>query len=327
VKGALVSCAVGGVEYALQAADILAVMRADRMRPASPTDPGIGVVTVGADRASVFPLGATLGLSSPVDDGAQRRDRHIVVLRNSGGGAVGWLVDRVGRSHLPSTRVLPLPSIVGDRVRRWFSGVLNADDRTMLLLSPSGDDGPAPLEGGHPEVGRALSGAPGGPDKVGPTGAPLVVTFSTEALPPCGASRYAISGRRVAALESALHVATVPGSEPPIIGISVWRGEVVPVVDFRVGRLHRTLDRRRLLIVRGGGAMAGTSLAIPVDAETALHQPSEEDGLLSPPSNVPAWLAGFVTGVFDIRGQGVALVDPDALLAGVRSGLHRSKGV
>jgi chemotaxis signal transduction protein len=317
MSDALVSCAVGGVEYALHAAEILAVMRAERMRPVSSSDAGIGVVMVGADRASVFPLGATLGVASAADEAA-RRDRHIVVLRGSDA-PVGWLVDRVGRSHLPSARVLPLPSIVGSRVRRWFSGVLTSDDRTMLLLSPaSSDPGHVDVTGLRDGVGAATPAPTAG-------GAPLVVTFAAEALPRCGASRYAISARRIAGLESALHVATLPGSEPPIIGVSVWRGEVLPVVDFRAGRLHRTVDRRRLLIVRSGGAMSGTSLAIPVDAETALHQPTAEDRLLSPPATMPGG-HGFVTGLFDVRGQRVALVDPDALLAGLQSAAHERRG-
>jgi len=137
---ALVSCVVGDAEYALRAAEILAVMRAERMRPPAAADLGIGVVTVGGDRAPVYSLGAAVGQYAASDDPAKGRDRHIVVLRGPSG-PVGWLLDRVGRSRLPvRTPVLPLPSAVGARARRWFGGVLSTDDRTLLLLSLSHAD-------------------------------------------------------------------------------------------------------------------------------------------------------------------------------------------
>jgi chemotaxis signal transduction protein len=309
---ALVACAVGNVEYALRAAEIVAVMRADRMRPPAPSEAGVGVVTIGSERASVYPLGAALG-SSALDDRPKDRDRHIVVLRGATG-AVGWLVDRVNRSNLPSgTRVLPLPGFVGERSQRWCGGVVNADRRTMLLLSMTdkgaGDRGDADVTDGRAFAQDAV------PQQRRTDTAPLVVTFASEALPPCGAWRYAISAQRVLGVESALHVVALPGAEPPVGGISVWRGEALPVVDFRSLDATPAADARRLLIVRCRAARRSVSIAIPVDADTALHQPAENDQAADPREGECASMAPFVAGLFDVRGHTVALIDPDMLVA------------
>ena len=308
---ALVSCVVGNVEYALRAADIVAVMRAERMRTPAACEGGIGVVTVGGERASVHSLGATVGTSPAPDDRSAGRDRHIVVLRGAAG-LVGWLVDRVSRSRLPEgTRVLPLPALVGARALRWFAGVLSTGERTMLLLSLSP---PGPQE---TATGTAADRAPlPGTDRSMPpeTGAPLVVAFGSDALPSCGAARYAVSARRVAGVESGLHVARVPGSELPVIGVSVWRGEVLPVLDFRQSGADPERIDRRVLIVRCGGSLAGTSVAIPVDTETALCQPSRDNLLVDRTRTAARPVPPFVVGLFDVRGQKVALIDPDVLM-------------
>jgi chemotaxis signal transduction protein len=227
---------------------------------------------------------------------------------------VGWLVDRVSRSRLPvRTGLLPLPALVGARAKRWFAGVLSTGDRTVLLLSLSSADRAAPpaieIQQG---LARTSSTCPSAPK----TDGPLVVTFSTDALRRFGVGRYAISARRVAGVESGLEVIVVPGSEPPVIGVSVWRGEVLPVVDLRDATTQCAADRRRLLIVRCGGPLAGTSVAIPVDAETALCQPTQDNPWLDPKRIDADPIPPYVVGLFDVRGQTVALIDPDTLLEG-----------
>jgi chemotaxis signal transduction protein len=311
VSDALVSCAVGDVEYALRADDIIAVMRAERMRAPAACEAGIGVVTVGNERASVYPLGTTVGLSTPEND-HKGRDRHIVVLR-SANGPVGWLVDRVSRSRLPvHTRVLPLPSLVGASAKRWFAGILSTADRTVLLLSLS----PADHHDGSYSADVPESAVRSTSLSTPNTDGPLVVTFSTDALRCPGAARFAVSARRVAGVESGLDVLEVPGSESPVIGVSVWRGEVLPVLDLRDGTEHQEVDRRRLLIVRCGGSLAGTSVAIPVHAETALCQPTQDNPLVDPARVGATPLPPYVVGVFEVRGQTVALIDPDTLVRG-----------
>jgi len=310
MNSALVSCTIGEVEYALRAPDIIAVMRAERMRAPAACEGGIGVVTVGGERASVHSLAATVGGSS-CDSGLAGRDRHIVVLRGATG-PVGWLVDRVSRSRFPEhTRVLPLPALVGAQARRWFAGVLSTGERTMLLLSLT------PLEANDIDA-RSDGSATQRHDRwaTPPNGdAPLVVTFGSDALPAVGVSRYAISARRVAGVESGLDIANVPGSERPVHGISIWRGEVLPVLDFRQSASDDERRDRRLLILRCGGSLTGTSVAIPVDAETALCQPSRDNLLVDRSRTAVSATSPFVAGLFDVRGQKVALIDPDALLS------------
>jgi chemotaxis signal transduction protein len=316
MTGGLVSCVVGDTEFALRASEIVAVMRADRMRPPSAADTGLGVVTVAGANAPVYSLGATVGLYAAAEE-ALERDRHIVVLQGASG-PVGWLVDRVGRARLSlRTRVLPLPQAVGARARRCFGGVLSTEDRTLLLLSLSHGDRWAVTE----QFGAADPTASDVPSWTPPSDhGPLVVTFGSEALPRCGATRFAVSARRVAGLESTLHVATVPWSEPPVIGISVWRGEAIPVVDFRQqgppagADAERSFERQRLMIVRCGGSLNGTSFAMPVDAETSLHQPTTDNRPATRVDDSGDEHATFVKGLFDVRGRTVALIDPDALM-------------
>jgi len=230
---------------------------------------------------------------------------------------VGWLVDRVSRAHLPtSTRVLPLPALVGARAKRWFGGVLSTPDRTLLLLSLSQADHRDGSD--SPETAHHVMHRPPGSISSPAGDAPLLVTFRTEALHRCGAGRYAISARRVAGVESGLAVVPVPGSESPVIGVSVWRGEVLPVLDVRNAATDGDVERRRLLLVRCGGHMAGTSVAIPVDAETALCQPTRDNRLLNPARIGAAPMPPYVAGLFDVRGQTVALIDPDRLVHGHR---------
>lgn len=318
MSDALVSCTVGDVDYALRADDIVAVMRAERMRAPAACEAGIGVVTVGSERASVYPLSTTVGLSGAEENhNNTRRDRHIVVLRGAHG-LTGWLVDRVSRSRLPApTRILPLPTLVGARARQWFAGVLSTADRAVLLLSLSsaGNCDPTCVADTQNSVAHTRSASVSPPT----TDGPLVVTFSTDALPRCGVARYAISARRVAGVESGLEVVAVPGSESPVIGVSVWRGEVLPVLDVRSGAAHPAVDRRRLLIVRCGGPRAATAVAIPVDAETALYQPTSDNPLLDAARLEADVIPPYVVGLFDVRGQTVALIDPDALVGGIEA--------
>ena len=303
---AFVSCVVGHVEYALRAGDIVAVMRSERMRPPGAGEAGIGVVTIGGERTSVYPLGQTVGPFTAADDGANGRDRHVVVVRGAQG-PVGWLVDRAGRSHLPPhARVLPLPTLLGTRATRAFAGVLSAGDRTLLLLAAT------------PPARRATVPARAAtPRRTAPVAAalatsPLVVTFTSTALPDCGASRYAVSARQVCGVESNLDVAAVPGSEPPVIGVGVWHGGVLPVIDLRHETAPRERTRRRLLILRGG-SLADTPVALPVDAETALWQPTDDNAAIDAARDGGA-LPPFVAGLFDVRGHTIALIDPDRFL-------------
>jgi len=140
------------------------------------------------------------------------------------------------------------------------------------------------------------------------------VNVTTAALPDCGASRYAVSARRVCGVESNLDVVPVPGCERPVIGVSVWHGHVVPVIDLQSTAALTEGTRQRLLIVRGGGRLTGTPVAIPIDAETALCQPTDDNPPVNPSEPGGRPLPRFVAGLFDVRGHTIALIDPDQLL-------------
>jgi chemotaxis signal transduction protein len=138
----------------------------------------------------------------------------------------------------------------------------------------------------------------------------MVVIFSTQALPQCATSRYALSARQIAAIVHALPTMTVPGSAPHVAGIAWWRSAVVPVIDFR-GSGHRdTGSRSRYIIAHHGGPLREALVAIPVDSEIGLHRVTSAHLQVR---GVPR--PTFATGMFEIDGHPVALLDIDAVLA------------
>jgi chemotaxis signal transduction protein len=142
-----------------------------------------------------------------------------------------------------------------------------------------------------------------------------VLLFSTRALPPSGVQRYAISARQVVAVVESLPVVRVPGSLPHMRGIAVWRGDVVPVIDFRgeEARAGRVSDR--YLIARCGPGHAGAPVAFGVDPAIVLHRPTRDDRENPGVAEAPP----HVTGFFGVGGEPIGLVDLDALIDTRRS--------
>src|SRR5262249_43394592 len=143
------------------------------------------------------------------------------------------------------------------------------------------------------------------------TGNALVVMFSSPALPPSGAARYALSARRIEAVVQSLDVTPVPGCPPHVTGVAVWRSHIMPVVDFRSDSERTTaVQGSRLLIAGCGGPLGGSAVAFAVDSELALHKPTREDRGAEEAEPTPP----FVAGTFIVSGDRLALLDLDALL-------------
>ena len=151
----------------------------------------------------------------------------------------------------------------------------------------------------------------------------VVLLFSTPALPSAGSSRFALSGKRIAAITQPIPAIAVPGSAPHVTGVSWWRNAVVPVIDFRgPGDHDDTEERRRCVIAQCGPRLGNTLVAFPVDAELAMHRPSVSDRLVADAQCPP-----YVSGMFEIDGEVIALLDLDALLAPVRSDAAEGRDV
>ena len=308
----LVCCTVGNKQYALRGADVRQIVRVEKMRGAAAGDNKAGTLDLSGQTVPVFRLGSVLGRTTPQPHLTAPGGHHIAVT-GEGSEIVGWLVDRVVRTPLSdNARVAPLPAVVGPAATSWFEAVVKLGGTSLLLMAPQYLN-PLAQRKQRPDV-RRTAGAPAASGPTGDSAEPIVLLFSTPALPRCAAPRFALSGRQVAAIAQPMSPIPVPGSAPCITGVAWWRDLVVPVIDFRgAGEHDDAAQRRRQLIAQCGPRLGNTLVAFAVDAEVTLHRPGAGDqkavGVSCPP---------FAAGMFDIGGEPVALLDLDALLAPVQ---------
>ncbi len=295
----IVCCESGGERFAFQGADVRLVGRAEQIVGPSAADGRLGVLPHGGTTAPIYNLATLLGLPSE----RVRATSHVVVT-DGASGRFGVAVDRAVRIGLAQRfEVLSLPAFVGPRASRWFGGLLRWADESCLLLSPAGLDPAGPPPHAHPEAFEPARAASPPPRLA--NGAKTFVSFTTAALPPCGADRFAISTRHLGAVVRTLPVVSLPGAPGFVTGLSWWQGRAVPLVDFRDGR--RVASASRHLMIR---SRAGACAGLPVDADITLHR-AGEDG-----SQVGGSGAAFVRGLFAVGATRVALIDVDALLEG-----------
>lgn len=308
----VVACTIGDEQFALRGADACEIVRADRMRRAGGAESFLGMLYLNREVVPVYALAAALARPTPSSTGSRPGGNHIVVTRGAAG-MVGWLVDRIAR---PATdggaQVIPLPAIVGPVATKWFEGLVRIGDRSLLLLSPANVDPRAPTrpardDGAGPAPGVATRAA------ADEGRSPLVLLFSSPALPPCGTPRFALSARRIAAVIRSQPVTDVPGSARHVRGVIVWRDTAVPVIDAR-GKtdLRVPANDDRLVVARCGAAMGGALVAFPIGTDVTLHQPTRADRAADDTrnSNRP-----FVAGVYSVAGNRVALLDLEAAIA------------
>jgi chemotaxis signal transduction protein len=302
----LVCCAVGDEQYALRGADVRQIVRVEKMLGAAGGDGRAGTLMVAGQAVPVFRLSGVLGRPIAPRD-LHGAGQHIAVTGEPGQ-LVGWLVDRIVRTSLSKgTQVVALPAVVGPVATTWFEAVVKLGDSSVLLLAPQYLN---PLVRGPVRYSDTRAFSAGTP-ATGSSAERMVLLFSTPALPRCAARRYALSGRRIAAIVQPLSPIVVPGSAPHVTGVAWWRDAVVPVIDFRgPGDHDDAAHGRRCVIAQCGARLGGTLVAFTVDAEIALHRPAAENrqaaGMPRP---------AFAVGMFDIDGEPVALLDLDTLLA------------
>ena len=296
-------CDVGNERYAFRSADVRHIERAEYMRVDRGEDGRLGTLKLGAQHVPVFALSEVLGRSTP-DNHAGVRGSHIAITADRGS-LTGWLVDRIERTTTPAAGdIAALPSMIGTQASAWFEGIVwLVGDIAALLLAPhrlisrtSGSD-------------AATGGTTFAPvQQVAPSKESVAVIFSTSALPPSTAMRYALSGRQVTAIVPSTAAISVPGCNGYVEGITRWQHAAVPRLDFRAPEARTS--HRRQLVAQCGARQQGALLALPIDAEvTMLHAADEHHSLPGVPC--PA----FASGVFSVNGETVALLDLDALLA------------
>jgi chemotaxis signal transduction protein len=308
-----ICCLLGHEQYALHAADVRIVARAEQMRLEATTSAGrVGTLEHGGRPLPVYSLSALFG-RTPDRSGL---DRHVIVTRGAGGESYGLLVDRLLRAPADHPgRLLPIPATVGPVAAAWFHGLLTfGGDLSCLVLSPAALDPRHPAEMARPadthvpaDAVRRMSGRR---DPV-----EIVATFTSDALPNIGIRRFALGAHRVAAVAQALPSIAIPGAVAWVAELARWRDYAVPVLSFNAGAPSGvTNGSRRCLVVRTGGRYSGGFVAFAVNADIDLHRATSANGdaALSRPVD-----AEFVIGIYMVGPDPVALLDIDRLAAGV----------
>jgi chemotaxis signal transduction protein len=308
----LVCCSVGDKQYALRGADVLQIVRVEKMRTASGSDSRVGTLDLAGQPVPVFRLGSVLGRTAAQRNALNAGGHHIAVT-GDGRELVGWLVDRVVRTPLSQdAQVAALPAVVGPTATSWFEALVKLRGTSILLIAPQYLN-PLSQRQLRADAVRPFA-APAAARKPGDSAEQVVLLFSTPALPRCAAPRFALSGRQVAAISQPMSPIPIPGSAPYVTGVAWWRSLVVPVIDFRgPGRHDDEAQRRRQVIAQCGPRLGNTLVAFAVDAEIALHRPGTGDERAA---GVPC--PSYAAGMFDIGGEPVALLDLDSLLAPVQ---------
>jgi chemotaxis signal transduction protein len=346
----LVYCMVGDRHYAMRGADVRAIERGENLRPPSPDDVTtgfggagahgdglVGTIEIEGRSVPVFALARLLRHDAeprplpPVGAALSERSESkggMIAVTGANGEMTGWLADRVARAeaHVAAT-IVPLPPIVGAAAARWFDGVVKLGKTMLLLLAPNRlhaatpDSHPAPDPRPDPDSGPSPDSStsqPEGPlrrDHAGarlddPGADPIVVVFAAPALPRGPVSRYALSGRQVAAVVTPTPPLPVPGSPPHVLGLTWWREAPVPVVDFREPPERGGNDARgRRMVARCGGRLRGTLVAFAIEPDMSLHRPAGDDQMVTDVECPP-----FAAGVFRVGGDMVALLQLDGLI-------------
>ena len=299
----LLRCTAGSDRFAIRAADVRHIARAEQIRADDTGDGRAGILKLGSQNVPVFCLRSALGLD--VLDAAPVADRHVAVTGDQQR-LVGWLVDRITREARAATAIAPLPEVIGGNACRWFAGVALGEDEPMLLLNPRHLN-PVTADSDDEDDATAMFSLPPLPAPV--PAEPVALVFSTAALPSSGVDKFALSGRQVAAIVPTTAAIAVPGSASHVSGLTMWRDAAVPIIDFTHAATGDGRDRRRLIArcARDGGR---SLVAMTIDADVLMHRPAADNRLLTDAACPP-----FANGVFELNGDRVALLDLDAMLS------------
>ena len=297
----ILCCDVGHERFAFRSSDVRHVERAEYMRPDRGADGQLGTLRLGGQLVPVFGLAEVLGRAC--DDPSHRRSGHIAVTgdRNA---LTGWLADRIERTAEPAREdIAALPPLIGAQATSWFEGVVRlGEGESALLLAPDRLVSAAPaVEPTPTESPFTHQRSAAGPERV-------AVVFSTAVLPRSATSRFALSGRQVAAIVQPSAPVAVPGSYDYVGGITWWHRAIVPVIDFRAPS-ERTAYARQL-IAQCGSRRYGALVAFSIDSDVRMCRPAADHRVLQ---EVPC--PAFASGVFEVEGEAVALLDLDALLS------------
>ena len=270
----LVKLTHGRFSAALPVGQILAVERADRVRPGlSPGDPGVLSNRLGEFR--VFALGDLFGAA----DADPRRTGQVVLVEHAGE-RIGFRVDKVA----------PLPRTGDIRLTDPPPGGAVRFAATALL-----DDGPLPVldlaallgESSEPEAPRPAPPRMAARVPAGASNRVLVVGQFEYPAPGGRTVGFGLSAGCVDEVTEAGEARPVPGAPPHVVGWVGWRGRAVSKIDPAVwcGFAHRTPESGRVVLVRtasGGRVAVAAGFGVRVIHSDAPHVPSRLPLALDP---------------------------------------------
>jgi chemotaxis signal transduction protein len=229
----LMPCQAGGRSYYLDASAVRSVHRKEEWRLNWRSDSPLGWIRHRGEEIPILDLARALGVAhTTVSDSA------VVVDTESGPKA--WGVGSVGRVvALPEERILPVPAPCWTESSPPWMGVVTGEGTQALCVSPQhlGQSGT--------EVPRMLKHAPPGPAQQA-TG--RAILFSA-GLPNV---RFCLGFGQVAEVITSPRLVAVPAGRPWLLGLIVWRGRSVPVIDLNWGVTGKggAADTEDYLIVR-----------------------------------------------------------------------------
>jgi len=139
-----------------------------------------------------------------------------------------------------------------------------------------------------------------------PVGANSFVLF------PMGKKRFALPAAGVAELARPDRLQAFPHTTPLLAGVLVRRGHIVPVCDVSDLLIGPKAPERKFFLIANRTFSAGTNktvewTAVPVTGECELATAR----LVAPTGRLP----GYVTGLLQISGEIIEVVDLDKLLS------------
>ena len=145
-----------------------------------------------------------------------------------------------------------------------------------------------------------------------PVATPGARRFFVFGVPGANGFQFAVSMNQVMEVARALPMAPLNFDHSHLTGVSVWRGETIPVIDLafaaRLGTIGEATPWKRMMVVRN---RANRIFAIPTTG--AVRQPPAASQVYAPDSVSVRPMRG-IRGVFRFEGSPLLVPDLDALV-------------
>ncbi len=290
---------VAGAAWCLEARDVLAVSRADRLESDPDPHGRLGWIPYGGERLPVYSLAERLGAA-----GAGAPAGDVIVALSGASGRFAVAVDAAERmSVLPAVSRLPLPAAGGPSA---FSGAVCLDNEVLLCLSADGLNPSAPPPAADRSAHRP---APAVQAAVSARARGSALLFSLPDLD----VMFALSYSQLLELSVPARLWPVSGWPAHVRGLVEWRGRPIPMVDLAIclGRpATPSAAVRRFLIVRP--ARSFEPLALATGAEVHSRPMPLPHLPWAGPAPFPM---SCVRGLFEMGGYPLVVPDLDEISA------------